>query len=78
LIYPIVDTNVPSDLPLFIELVTEVVENYLKKGKRVLVHCRNGKGRSGLFIAACLVYKGYNRKSAIELARNWIPNAMEH
>ena len=77
MIYPIVDTNVPSDLPLFIDLLEEVIENYLKKGKRVLVHCRNGKGRSGLFIAACLVYKGCNRKDAIQLVRSWIPNAIE-
>jgi protein-tyrosine phosphatase len=75
-VYPIVDYNIPAKLPEFRDLVIKVVEQYLKKGKRVLVHCKHGKGRSGLFVAACLVYKGYNRLDAIKMTRKWIPNAM--
>jgi protein-tyrosine phosphatase len=73
-----VDRNIPYDLPEFTNLIIKVVEEYLNKGKRVLVHCKNGKGRSGLFVASCLVYKGYNRNDAIKLTRKWISSAMSH
>jgi protein-tyrosine phosphatase len=48
----------------------------LKKGKKALIHCRNGKGRSGLFLASCLVYKGYIKYDAIKQVRKWVPGAI--
>ena len=56
---PIEDFEVPENVPLFKELVKRVVEDYLNKFQRVVVHCRGGNGRTGLFIACCFVYKGY-------------------
>jgi len=44
----------------------------------VLVHCKNGKGRSVLFVASCLLYKGYNRNDAIKLTRKWVSSVMPH
>ena len=41
------------------------VEDRLKSGKKVLVHCRFGIGRTGTFVAAYLMSKGYSLKAAI-------------
>jgi len=38
----------------------------LSKGKNVLVHCRQGIGRSGLVAASLLVKKGISPGAAIE------------
>lgn len=75
--YVISDKQAPNNIPAFIDLVARVIENNVKKGKRVVASCKNGKGRSGLFVAACLIYKGYNRIDAIKLVRKWIPGAID-
>lgn len=67
--YPIEDMDVPGDLPRFKNLVKEVIEDYLKKGKRVLVHCQSGNGRSGVFVASCFIYKGSTPEEAIRKTR---------
>lgn len=56
--YPIEDMDVPDDPKKFKDLVRKVVKDYLEKGKKVLVHCQGGNGRSGLFVAACFMFKG--------------------
>lgn len=38
--------------------VKEIVEEQLKKGKNVMVHCELGTGRALTFAAACLIYEG--------------------
>jgi protein tyrosine/serine phosphatase len=37
----------------------------INSGKKVLVHCRFGIGRTGTFVAAYLMGKGYNLEAAI-------------
>lgn len=63
--YPISDRKIPaSDAEL--APILERVDQALSSGKNVVVHCRQGIGRSGL-VAACLpVSKGYPPDSAIE------------
>jgi len=39
-------------------------------GKRVLVHCEGGLGRSPSFVAAYLVFKGHSAEEAVDLIKN--------
>ncbi len=75
--YPIEDMDVPGDIPKFKRLVKEVVEEYLKKGKRVMIHCQSGNGRTGLFVASCFIYQGYLPEEAIRKTRNVRKYAIE-
>ncbi|HIE84417.1 MAG TPA: hypothetical protein EYQ00_11490 [Dehalococcoidia bacterium] len=51
--FPIPDFSVPADMAAFHIFVGKVVER-LHLGQRVVVHCRAGIGRSGLFAASLL------------------------
>ena len=63
--YPIPDRKVPkSDVELSSAL--ERVDQALSSGKNVVVHCRQGIGRTGLVAACLLVSKGRTPESAIE------------
>jgi len=66
----------------------EEVAGVLSEGKNVVVHCRQGIGRSGLVAACLLVRKGVSPGAAVEMAsaargisvpetaeqRDWIDN----
>lgn len=57
--FPIEDMNVPQNTDTFKNLVKKIVEEYLRKGKKVVIHCFGGNGRTGLLVAACFMYEGY-------------------
>lgn len=67
--YPIEDMDAPGDIERFKKLVKKIVDEYLKEGKRVMVHCQGGNGRTGTFVAACYIYMGYKADKAIEKTR---------
>jgi protein-tyrosine phosphatase len=46
----------------------EKVTRTLSDGKNVVVHCRQGIGRSGLVAACLLVRKGMSPGAAVEMA----------
>jgi len=60
---PIPDEEAPDieELEKAIDWVTDCINS----GKKVLVHCRFGIGRTGTFVAAYLMSKGHRLKSAI-------------
>lgn len=64
---PIVDELVPetNDLEKALDWLDEAI--YLNK--KVLVHCRMGHGRTGTFIAAYLVRRGFDFKEAQKLMK---------
>jgi protein-tyrosine phosphatase len=63
--FPIPDRQVPrSEAELAEEL--ERISRTLSNGKNVLVHCRQGIGRSGLVAACLLVKKGMSPGAAVE------------
>ncbi|MBL8199407.1 MAG: tyrosine-protein phosphatase [Chromatiales bacterium] len=55
--YPIVDYGVPSDKGSFLTTVRKAAER-LQAGKRLLVHCGAGIGRTGTFATCVLLALG--------------------
>lgn len=62
--YPIPDRGVPSDTTRLSNLL-ETIQQDLQQGKNVLVHCRQGIGRTGLIAACLLVLDGMEPETAI-------------
>jgi hypothetical protein len=60
---PVPDEEAPSLEDL--EKALTWVEDGISSGKKVLVHCRFGIGRTGTFVAAYLMSKGHSLKAAI-------------
>ena len=63
--FPIPDRGVPGSSAAAIEVFEEVY-NELQRGKSVLVHCRQGVGRTGMAAASLLVLDGMEPQTAIE------------
>ncbi len=69
--FPIVDRGVPSLRSAALDFVRKL-DNLLAQGKSVLIHCRQGIGRSALIAACLLVLSGSDVDSAfhrLSLAR---------
>jgi len=62
---PIPDRQIPKS-EASLTRTLDVVDRALKDAKNVLVHCRQGVGRSGLVAACLLVRKGMSPGAAIE------------
>jgi len=62
---PIPDRQVPSSESDATKTL-EKLELELDSGKNVVVHCRQGVGRSGLIASCLLVMKGFSPQAAVE------------
>lgn len=75
----IVDTSVP-----IVEQAAEVdklvlsIHDALRAGKRVVVHCRGGQGRTGTIASIVLTTFGHGPEEAILLVRDAQPRAVEN
>jgi protein-tyrosine phosphatase len=63
--FPIPDRQVPRSEQRLAE-VLEKISNSLSAGKDVVIHCRQGVGRSGLVAACLLVKNGMSPGAAVE------------
>ena len=63
--FPIPDRQVPASRPAFAQTL-ETIKEDLSSGKSVLIHCRQGIGRTGLVAACLLVSQGLDPLTAIE------------
>jgi len=68
LVLSIRDQSIPTDLHATIALVEDIADR-LSAGKRVVVHCRGGHGRTGMIVACVLVALGYNADDAVTVTR---------
>jgi protein-tyrosine phosphatase len=78
--FPIPDRQVPSS-QTEMAAILERIESELSAGKNVVVHCRQGVGRTGLVGACLLITKGLSPENAVKVlssARgNQIPETHE-
>jgi protein-tyrosine phosphatase len=63
--FPIPDREVPNS-DAKVAKALEKLDADLSAGKNVVVHCRQGVGRSGLISAALLVMKGFSPEAAVK------------
>ena len=65
------DTFSPSYDQL--EMAINFVEPLLDRGRKVLIHCQNGAGRSPLVVVAVLVRRGMKTSDALQLIKRRHP-----
>jgi protein-tyrosine phosphatase len=63
--FPIPDRDVPTSETKLAQLL-QSLDQKLSSGKKILVHCRQGIGRSGLVAACLLVKRGMSPGAAVE------------
>ncbi len=63
---PVRDRHVP-DSEASLNSTVQLMDEALSSGKNVVVHCRQGIGRTGLIAASLLINKGWEPQAAIEL-----------
>ena len=75
---PIPDGGAPADpeADRYVPLVEDVAEG-LEKGQTVVIQCRGGQGRSGMFAASVLVALGHPAVKALEIVRGTRKGAVE-
>jgi len=73
---PVVDGSAPT-IPQIEQFVNYI--NYaLNSGKKIIVHCGAGYGRTGTMFACYLVSLGYTAEKAISYVRKKAPQAIEN
>jgi len=56
----------------------DICEQAFAEGVKILVHCKSGRGRTGMFLAAYLIkYEGLRADSAIRTVRSILPRSIE-
>lgn len=64
--FPIPDREIPhSDAAMTV--LIERLDQILSAGRNVMIHCRQGVGRSGLVSACLLVLKGFSPDAAVQI-----------
>jgi len=75
--YPISDKWIPGSNDDFLNFIQIIVEK-IKLGKKIVVHCNGGKGRTGLTVVACLIKLGVTQLEAISKIRNVRPGMLQN
>lgn len=73
---PVKDLDCPHDNDL--KLIVETILKYLLSGKNVLVHCKEGLGRSGVIVACCLCNFGFSGDESINMVRKQRKGAIQN
>jgi len=67
--FPISDFGIPEDTNACVDLARKYAQ-HLREGEAILVHCRMGIGRTGLFAIVLLMALGIPRIEAEQIIRN--------
>ncbi len=73
---PLPDANVPVPIDQLVTLVERIL-TLVRDGQRVVIHCRDGLGRTGLVSAACLTALGASVNEALSVVRSVRPGTLE-
>lgn len=73
--FPVDDHGKPASMQRFKEVVSSVTAA-IDAGETVLIHCKGGRGRTGMLAAACLVEQGYTVETAIDTVRQYREGAL--
>ena len=63
--FPIEDRSVPASHRDAGQLIRDL-DSRLSRGENVLIHCRQGVGRTGIIAAGLLIYRRFNPPTAIQ------------
>jgi len=69
--FPVPDMGAPTLRQAF--SICKTIDQLIKKGDRVAVHCKAGMGRTGTVLCAYLIWEGDDAITALERARNIEP-----
>jgi protein-tyrosine phosphatase len=64
--FPIADRSTPASTMAAKNLI-ERLRNLLSQKKRIVIHCRQGVGRSSMIAAAILIYEGLSTNDAFSI-----------
>lgn len=67
--FPIEDFSIPQDMTSATKLV-DMLSEEMRAGRKVIIHCRGGIGRSSLVAGALLVRQGYSLGNALMELQN--------
>lgn len=73
--FPVDDNGKPDSMETFKQTVSFATAA-LEKGDTVLIHCKGGRGRTGMLAAACLVEQGYAPDAAIDTVKQYREGAL--
>ncbi|PIY69442.1 hypothetical protein COY90_00665 [Candidatus Roizmanbacteria bacterium CG_4_10_14_0_8_um_filter_39_9] len=73
---PVIDGHAPSLYQLSIGVTA--IENTIKQGKCLYVHCKNGHGRSPTLVIAYLISTGMTQETAYQLVKSKRPEIHLH
>lgn len=75
---PIRNRSLPgSDFEEMWKRVGEGLLSSLRKGEKIVIHCQEGIGRTGLVAARLLIELGVDKEEAISIVRKTRPGALE-
>jgi|BEDMetMinimDraft_2_1075160.scaffolds.fasta_scaffold07905_3 atypical dual specificity phosphatase len=70
--------NRHPEVPLKLDQAVDAIKDILLSGKKVLVHCQAGQGRTGMVLAAFLIREeGFHAQDAIDYVRKVRPGSLK-
>ena len=76
--FPITDFDIPTKDSLSeLNLLLSDLDNFLKKEKNIIIHCKAGLGRTGTIASLLLTKLGISTKNAVQYIRKYRPGSID-